>query len=269
MSLNVHSASRYRVFGSIESGSKCRSFIWPVYKFSLTECDRKHAYSDLKPYVCCCGKGECDLELFSSRNTWFTHELENHRYHWICFLCQQEPLTSLARFQSHIRNKHVEIPVGQILEIAQVCKTPLKYISAIDCPFCDEFEAKAREKGGTMVGTEVVVVPAVIFRRHVSAHLEQVALFSLGPQNQPDEDMENGSVESRSDGSVRDAVVMEHFFNDQEEFEQDDPTPFFLEQGATRAVAETAAVTGEASLDTHKADKTRERKKAEKEEQSK
>jgi hypothetical protein len=200
-----------------------------VYKLSLTECDRKHAYSDLKPYVCCGGKGECDLELFSSRNTWFTHELESHRYQWICFLCQQEPLTSLARFQSHVQNKHVEIPVSQIPEVAQICKRPLQYISAIDCPFCDDFEAKLRERGGAAVGTEVIVVPAVIFRRHVAAHLEQLALFSLGPQNQPDEEMENGSVESRSDGSVRDADVMEHFLNDQEEFEQDDPASFSLE----------------------------------------
>jgi hypothetical protein len=192
---------------------------------SLIGCDRKHAYSDLKPYVCCDGKGECDLELFSSRNAWFTHELENHRHHWICVFCQQEPLNSLARFQSHVQNKHIEIPVRQIPEVAQLCKRQLQFIPAIDCPFCDDFEDRLRQRTGVTVDTEVIVVPTVIFRKHVAAHLEQLALFSLGPQNQPGEEMENESFESRDDGLVGDTDVIEHFLNDQNESEQDDAAP--------------------------------------------
>jgi hypothetical protein len=234
MSSNARSALRYRVSGRNESGSKCDFSIYLAWYISLIGCDRKHAYSDLKPYVCCDGKGECDLELFSSRNAWFTHELESHRYHWICFFCQREPLTSLARFQSHIQNKHVEIPVSQIPEVAQLCKKPLQFISAIDCPFCDDFEAKLRKRSDAIVGTEVIDVPAVVFRKHVAAHLEQLALFSLGPQTQPDEDIEKDSLGSRSDGLAADADVMKHFIKDQEEFEQDDAAPYSPDENEER-----------------------------------
>ncbi|KAI1316611.1 hypothetical protein F5Y16DRAFT_393109 [Xylariaceae sp. FL0255] len=36
---------------------------------------RRHAYSDLKAYVCSLGEGTCDSELFGDSRSWFDHEL--------------------------------------------------------------------------------------------------------------------------------------------------------------------------------------------------
>lgn len=190
---------------------------------------KKHAFADLKPYVCCSGKGECDLELFGDRNTWFTHELENHRHQWTCFLCQKE-FSTLDRFQSHMQTKHSEVPREQLDDVAKLCKKPLPLIPATDCPFCDEYDSTLREaqlQNREHQGTtepDVILVPALAFRRHLASHLEQLALFAMGTQCAADEPTDSESAHSRAVGSVRDAGIMDNYLGDQDTFERESHT---------------------------------------------
>ncbi|KAF2000646.1 hypothetical protein P154DRAFT_192237 [Amniculicola lignicola CBS 123094] len=104
---------------------------------------KEHALSNLKPYVCSGGRAECDLQLFGDCKVWFTHELEKHRHQWTCFICQLEPYTSKARFSAHMQSKHGNVS-RKLPDIAELCKQPLKFMHAADCPFCDEFDVKVR-----------------------------------------------------------------------------------------------------------------------------
>lgn len=146
---------------------------------------RRHAFADLKPYTCCAGKGECDLVMFPDRNSWFDHELQYHRHEWICLMCQSDPFRSLEEFRSHIKIKHNEVPVDQISDIIQISQQQLNRIPATDCPFCDEFSQKLRSRK-TKITAGVLdpdsdLVDARQFRNHVASHMDQLALFAIGP----------------------------------------------------------------------------------------
>lgn len=187
---------------------------------------KKHAYADLKPYVCSGGRGQCDLEVFPDQDAWFTHELENHRQNWICRLCEQNPFDSEARFRAHVRSKHEEIPASHISDFTSLCKRPPQHLPAKDCPFCDDFESKLREAEAERDRTntqdaEVILVPVSNFRRHVASHMEQLALFALGTSVTSDEPSESGSDASRVQRSARDADIMKLYLKNQEEFESD------------------------------------------------
>ncbi|AEO70014.1 uncharacterized protein THITE_131090, partial [Thermothielavioides terrestris NRRL 8126] len=65
-----------------------------LQSFSQERAWRKHAFRDLKAYVCTVGGKECDSELFGDRNAWFEHELRQHRAQYACNLCSNQQLCS-------------------------------------------------------------------------------------------------------------------------------------------------------------------------------
>src|SRR4051812_46853259 len=67
---------------------------------------RRHAFGDLRTYVCTLAPNECDLQLFSDSHTWFEHELQMHRCHWICALCGSGAFRSRDTFQAHVERGH-------------------------------------------------------------------------------------------------------------------------------------------------------------------
>jgi hypothetical protein len=73
--------------------------------------------------------------------------------------------------------------------------------------------------------TEVVVVPAHTFRRHVAFHLEQLALFALGTHESPDAPPLSGSTNSQDIASAPDYNLIEHFLDTQEKFDDDETLP--------------------------------------------
>jgi hypothetical protein len=183
---------------------------------------KNHAYKDLKPYVCSCGKGECDRELFPDRNTWFAHEIEQHRHHWQCTLCPQSPFETLPKFRVHTQNKHPEIPVSHLSDFMNLCKKPQHLLPAADCPFCDEFETKLKkaemERGLTSAqDPQVILVPAQNFRRHVASHMEQLALFAMGTTLTLGEPVESRDDISQDKQSVRDIDIMHRYLDRQNE----------------------------------------------------
>jgi hypothetical protein len=150
---------------------------------------KRHAYRNLRVYVCTMGKGQCDLEMFGTREAWYEHELQRYRQQWICAVCKEGPFRSSDEFHNHAVLRHAELDEAQVSVLVSVSQSPLRAIPAKDCPFCDEWEQKLRESfpgitasGGSGDGTApqtVVTVDPQQYRRHVGAHLQQLALFSI------------------------------------------------------------------------------------------
>ncbi|KAF2496628.1 hypothetical protein BU16DRAFT_458300, partial [Lophium mytilinum] len=161
-------------------------FCRTIQSFKREKQWRRHAFTDLKPYMCSFGEGECDLELFGDRKTWFSHELQHHRRQWSCIFCTKEPFFSIDQIKSHIQSKHVKLSAKQFLDMAEVCQRPLEQIPAADCPFCDkwghqlstEHSADFESLADTSAKARVLV-DSNRFQRHVARHMEQLALFAV------------------------------------------------------------------------------------------
>ncbi|KAJ8133330.1 hypothetical protein O1611_g298 [Lasiodiplodia mahajangana] len=159
---------------------------------------RRHAYRDLKAYVCTLGDERCDAEMFEDSRTWFSHELQNHRKQWMCILCSKGRFGRTAEFKSHIKDKHSDVSVddNQLNTFMKAGQCIVDAIAADQCPFCDEWEATL--KNSTPIPPSVSPLEAVItvepaqFRRHVASHMEQLASFAI-PRSMGDDGSEDGS----------------------------------------------------------------------------
>ncbi|KAH6612317.1 hypothetical protein B0J18DRAFT_441861 [Chaetomium sp. MPI-SDFR-AT-0129] len=166
-----------------------------IQRFKRDKGWRRHAFSDLKSYVCTMGPAECDLQLFADSNTWFEHELQNHRCTWSCTLCGSGTFRSADSFKEHVQGAHPGFSESETRLLDQASRRALDLIPAADCPFCDEWEQKIRvamrndnsdnnesttgsEGNRTVPPADVLVVTRTQFRRHVASHMEQLALFA-------------------------------------------------------------------------------------------
>lgn len=158
---------------------------------------KSHACRDLKAYPCTAGK-ECKDFLFSDRNSWFEHELHYHRSAHRCLLCSGVSLPTYGGLEKHFIHQHPDLPRDQILGFIEQGRQPVRYHNARDCPFCDEWadhiRTKQDPKGKDIEGSEGEVrVSGSCFRRHVAAHLEQLAIFSM-PRATEDNDIDGEQV---------------------------------------------------------------------------
>ncbi|KAK0614453.1 hypothetical protein B0T14DRAFT_528535 [Immersiella caudata] len=172
-----------------------------IKKFTRGRAWRRHAYHDLKAYVCTLGEGECGLEMFGDQKAWFDHELKQHRRQWTCAVCKYGPYRSLDTLKAHAGARHPEVDGTQLRTLIDVSQAPLAAIPAQDCPFCDEWEQKLRQtlpqfnSSGQGLGPDVVVtVDPRQFRRHVGTHLQQLALFAVPRTIYASDEQGNGSV---------------------------------------------------------------------------
>lgn len=163
------------------------------------------------------GSAECDLQLFADSNTWLEHELQNHRWSWVCTLCRAGSFRSSDLFRAHVDEAHPSLTESETHLLSQASRRPLNLIPATDCPFCDEWEAKIRasiqKQEGTTTGsapatrvtelpegacedqsrTDVIVVECSQFRKHVGLHMEQLALFAIPRTAGQEHDSSRGS----------------------------------------------------------------------------
>lgn len=149
------------------------------YMFGLSNQCRQHVLDDLRPYVCTFDS--CNIEPFKTKPAWFEHELNQHRVVWCCPCCEQTYET-LDHVKTHLRLTHENFygkpGVSDLLRRYRNQKTSFQ---AEDCPFCD---------GSWTIPVSSdphkhAVVSRTVFRDHLAAHLEQVALFALTPFNGP------------------------------------------------------------------------------------
>lgn len=129
------------------------------------------------------GPAECDLQLFSDSNTWFEHELQNHRCTWSCTLCGSGIFRSADSFKDHVQSTHPGFSESETRLLDQASRRALDLIPAADCPFCDEWEQNIRvamrnDDNNESKPADILVVTRAQFRRHVASHMEQLALFA-------------------------------------------------------------------------------------------
>lgn len=144
---------------------------------------RVHAFCDLRAYVCTTRDSEqCDGEYFGDRDTWFEHELHQHRAQYTCTLCQnQQPLSSNA-FKSHIAERHPQLDHHQLQAVEHVSRQTPIHFDANDCPFCNDWAEQIQQRADPRwksSSNTITMVSATRFRRHVALHQEQLAIFSV------------------------------------------------------------------------------------------
>ncbi|KAI2635727.1 hypothetical protein GGS26DRAFT_510511 [Hypomontagnella submonticulosa] len=166
---------------------------------------KAHALRDLKAYVCTIGGQDCGNELFSSRDTWFDHELKHHRSNYTCPLCKEEVIGK-ASMELHVESAHGGFDKEQISMLVEAGRVVPTHLEASDCPFCDEWaealESRDHGKEGSVIQKEDhTLVPRSRFKRHVATHQEQLAIFVVPRSSECDEEDGIGSEKSDISGS--------------------------------------------------------------------
>ena len=149
---------------------------------------------------------ECDLKLFADRRTWFEHELQCHRLEWSCRACSHPPFRSEAGLDLHIRHRHGPFPsAAQLPALIEVSRQPVDRIPAAECPLC-HWDIILKNLNSHISPDETLVVTPEQFRRHLGAHMEQLALFAL-PRSykyeEEDADSNEAAVMAASDAESR------------------------------------------------------------------
>ncbi|KAF2262756.1 hypothetical protein CC78DRAFT_498061, partial [Lojkania enalia] len=152
---------------------------WTIQNVRKESSWRKHAFSDLRPYVCTFEK--CDVKIFSDRHEWFHHEFRCHRAQWLCNFCQSHNFKSMELFKRHLQSQHAQgMTNDQLDALLDAGRQPIKHLAASDCPICGhEWEKKLRLANPEISEEEMVIVTPAQYRRHVGSHMEQLALFAL------------------------------------------------------------------------------------------
>ena len=142
-----------------------------------------------------CTFEHCDLRLFADRHTWFNHELESHRSEWCCPFCSDISFGSETKMSAHMRHHHPQFssPI-QLPALVKASRRSVDKIPAKACPLC-HWDVTLRELNPRTPSDETLVVTLEQFRRHLGAHMEQLALFAL-PRSYEDEELSAGSNEA-------------------------------------------------------------------------
>jgi len=137
-----------------------------------------------------CTFKDCKEGLFEDRQTWFEHELSQHRRHWVCLSCPGKTFDSTTAFRQHLQVVHLQRahqhPAGGITPevdlLLEASSRPSDRMPTSACPFCDTWEARVRQSTSAIQRTQTGESPTVdarYFRRHVAEHQEQLALSAL------------------------------------------------------------------------------------------
>lgn len=190
-------------------------FCFRLMRFKNDRVWRKHVFADLRTYVCTLP--DCDAPPFADINAWFNHEMQNHRVRYQCMLCSSRHFDEESRYISHIRKSHPELLVSVdervLLDIA---RRPMEQIPAQDCPCCSDWEDRLKGRltsEGTQPSTlqglnEVVTVTLTDFKRHVAAHLEQLALFAVPISSATEGDADSNRAMEEQTRSSRNASAL-------------------------------------------------------------
>jgi Tfp pilus assembly protein PilF len=136
---------------------------------------KKHVFKDLKAYVCVFET--CSLFMFETSQEWLAHMLSAHLKVKQCPYCSKyDPSQDL---HEHMSAAHTAaIHPSQVPILLRTSVKELDRVSVKTCQFCDwhtklNSDARTTEKG------KEIYVPLQRYRRHVSAHLEEIALSTV------------------------------------------------------------------------------------------
>lgn len=206
----------------------------------------KHVFGDLEPYMCTYSNCILSVKTFGTRKAWWDHEAERHRaqHAWVCNPCKQDELDSVfdssAAFDEHIETHHlVKLSSKKLQGIRDVCEKEIgRHSPEARCPLCQKIIAYKGKPRGRAYERAV--------RRHVSDHLEQLALFVAFPAGQmltkeddsefqDDSDSEDGIPSEMKSVISKDTHLskrelhtrnLQHFLADQHQISQSGSTTF-------------------------------------------
>lgn len=138
-----------------------------------------HVFSDLMPYLCTFDGCQHKLKSFQSRSSWADHEFQEHRLnrYWACPGCSKKSC-SIPDWEHHLDDVHnLKFFGPDLLEARKnACHISPKRAEEEQCPLCQVVLGKPRRA----------------FVKHVSRHMEDIALMAL-PSN-AEEDSETDST---------------------------------------------------------------------------
>lgn len=143
--------------------------------------------------------------MFSDRDTWFDHELKQHRSLYACKLCgvQYKAVEFLEQHFSDEHGPHSEEEVRSLIEHGKLVPSQLK---AQDCPFCDEWASilsrrrhRADGRAPPSIEQGDILVSLTHFKRHVATHQEQLAIFAMPRMVDDEDERSHGTADPNSE----------------------------------------------------------------------
>ena len=177
---------------------------------------RQHVFRDLMAY--CCTFEHCDSGLFESRIAWKDHEIAEHRRDWRCPSCQHGFGTRDLVAQ-HILAEHPATEDGLLYALVTAASPQRASAKISDCPFCDRHHARSNLLHPEPVPIQHeqdfydVQVSIDVYQRHLSHHMEQLALFAVPPADNYGDD---------SDATEDDIVASDEDSDEDDEEDEDD-----------------------------------------------
>jgi hypothetical protein len=146
--------------------------------------------------------------LFPDYNTWFSHELKDHRREWACYFCSHAPFNSPTDYQNHLMDRHPQSNlVNQFSSLLEMSQRPIVKVSPADRPFCDDWEKRLRLVNTHIPLSETLIVTPSQFKHHVGAHMEQLALFAIPRGYTEDGEADSGNAAPDA-GSERSSLAI-------------------------------------------------------------
>ncbi|OBT73982.1 hypothetical protein VF21_05999 [Pseudogymnoascus sp. 05NY08] len=146
---------------------------------------KRHAFSDLRPYVCIVEDCKANSVQFASRSEFAAHLTEHQSYKtWRCTKCDTSS-QSFDFIQDHVaRNHPLSTPAQQGCQIEEL--SHLRDLSTQRCPFCNDIPGHANFVG------------------HICHHLEETSLSAIPREEDEidDDDGEGMSWEGNLPGDV-------------------------------------------------------------------
>lgn len=135
------------------------------------------------------------MKLFSDQQTWFPHELKDHRKEWNCHFCAHTPFDKSTTYHAHLTAHHPQsFSKDQLPALFEMSQKPLLKVSPSDCPFCDDWDNRLRAVNPHISKEESLVVTPSQFEHHVGAHMVQLALFAIPRGHTEEGDADSGNV---------------------------------------------------------------------------
>jgi hypothetical protein len=171
---------------------------------------RRHVFDDLKAYSCTFE--HCDNGPFGSCTAWAAHERRYHLRLWRCHICT-ERFDFHDHVVSHVATEHPSVDTAITSALAYAQSSEIERLPLSQCPFCDDHllrkGAAAPYASSTLQdvaeherAVRDTLVPLALYHRHISKHMEQLALFSVPSAANDDNDDKN--EKEKEDGETGD-----------------------------------------------------------------
>lgn len=163
-----------------------------------------------------CTFEHCDHGPFGSRTSWAAHERLSHLRIWTCPVCQKL-FDSQALVMKHVDTDHPSVDKTLSRELTYAESPEIERVSISQCVFCDDHHLWNRllEPRSTSISKNEppidhslrdAMVPVALYQRHMSRHMEQLALFAV--PSVADDDNNDGNTSDQSTQISSDQVVV-------------------------------------------------------------